>query len=219
MSNSKEVFLTVFKKTKLARKDAFVLGLAEGKRVLDVGCVGQDLSYSEQDWLHNKFQKTAHSVDGVDINQEGIDALNAKGYHILHLNELKEKQHKYDLVVIGDVIEHVDNLCEFLNFYKEYLDTNGKIVITTPNPFSFRQNLSVFFYKIPSVNPEHSCWLDPITFVEVANRCELKIERFVWLGEYTKAQNFQQKVIYAISRIFYSWRKYYSPNFGFLVSR
>ncbi|MCE3294349.1 MAG: Methyltransferase type 11 [Crocinitomicaceae bacterium] len=219
MTNSKEAFLQVFKKTKLSRKDGFILELAKGKRVLDVGCVGQDLSYSEQDWLHNKLQKTALSVDGVDINREGIAALNDKGYNILHIDELKEKQLRYDLVVIGDVIEHVDNLCEFLNFYKEFLTENGRIVITTPNPFSFRQNLSVFLYKIPSVNQEHTCWLDPITFVEIANRCELKIERFAWLGEYTKAQNFQQKVIYGISRLFYGWRKYYSPNFGFLVSR
>lgn len=40
---------------------------------------------------------------------------------------------KYDVIILGFVLEHVDNPVEILKQYKEYLNVNGRIFIAVPN--------------------------------------------------------------------------------------
>ncbi len=48
---------------------------------------------------------------------------------------------RYDLIVMGFILEHVDNPLIILNKYKKYLKTNGKIIITVPNAESMNRRI------------------------------------------------------------------------------
>ncbi len=204
--------------SRLSDKDTEILQYCKDMKVLDVGCVGQERSYEDPNWLHNQIITVAEKVVGVDIDREGINKLNKKGYDIRHIDDL-EPTDSYPIIVMGDVIEHIGDVESFLRFYANHLSQDGLMVITTPNPFSFRQFMHVFLYGKPSMNEEHTCNLDPITMLEIFSRGGFFIKDFCWLKEQKKIVGFKNKVINFLANIFISFRKYYSQNFMFVVSK
>jgi 2-polyprenyl-3-methyl-5-hydroxy-6-metoxy-1,4-benzoquinol methylase len=213
---NKEEQLARILKAKRSDKDVEILKRCRNRKVLDVGCVGQVRSYESKSWLHNQISEVAKELTGVDIDRIGIDQLASKGYRVLHVDELR-KDDKFEVIVMGDVIEHIGDIQSFLAFYARHLTDDGILVITTPNPFSFRQVLHVFFYSKPSINREHTSNLDPITMLELIDRGNYQIEDFCWLDEQTEVKGWKNKLILAISKLFISMRRYYSQNFLFVI--
>ncbi len=209
--------ITEFKKARIGRKDYEILSYCKGKKVLDVGSVGQELSYSDPKWLHNRIKNVASEVVGVDIDRSGINKLNELGFTVKHIDELEEGL-LYDVIVMGDVIEHIGDIASFLAFYKKFLSSEGRMVITTPNPFSFRQVLHTLLYSRPSINGEHTCNLDPITMLELVSRGNFGIVDFCWLKEQKKIKGVKNHIINAIASFFIWLRKFYSQNFMIVLT-
>lgn len=189
------------------------MDFCRNKTVLDVGCVGQDLDPNSPEWLHAKVKSVAESVVGADINTEGIEKLAALGYTIYTPEQLEQMEDKYDVVLMGDVIEHVNDPGSFLQFYAKFLKPGGKIIVCTPNAFGIRYVFQVLFYGKPNTNPEHTVFLDPMVMIELTGRIGLKMADFYWLYEYQRPTNFQRRFIYGLSSLFIFFRRYFRPNF------
>ena len=78
----------------------------------------------------------------------------------------------FDVVVAGDVIEHVYNQGLFLNNIHKHLNDEGKLIITTPNA------------KWPTVilkpNPTHTLWHDRFTLEYILKEHGFKIDKFLY---------------------------------------
>jgi 2-polyprenyl-3-methyl-5-hydroxy-6-metoxy-1,4-benzoquinol methylase len=208
-------FDRVRRERRLVDKDRFVLEHCRGKDVLDVGCVGQDVDYSDPNWLHARIEGVARSLAGVDVNEAGLAALRARGLCGFTPDELSRSGQRYDTIVMADVIEHVDNPVAFLRQYRGFLREGGDIVVTTPNPFAAAQALRVLRFNTVSVNHEHTMWIDPKTFAEVARRSGVEIADFVWLRDYgaLPVTRFDQRLISELSAWMMAARRYYAPNY------
>jgi 2-polyprenyl-3-methyl-5-hydroxy-6-metoxy-1,4-benzoquinol methylase len=103
------------------------------KEVLDCGCVGGAGSSSE-DWLHGRLAKISKSVLGVDIQKEWVEKLKGMGYDVVYGDvatiDLKKK---FDVIVAGELIEHLSNQGLFLENMKKHLKKRGFLILTTPN--------------------------------------------------------------------------------------
>ncbi|MDD5569679.1 MAG: methyltransferase domain-containing protein [Bacteroidales bacterium] len=216
--NRKEQYKKILK-AQVLHKEHSIVQRCVNKKVLDVGCVGQDKFYESDEWLHKAIKKVAKSIDGVDINTECKNVLHNLGYNLLSPEELKELKERYQVIVMADVIEHVGNVFDFIKFYLNFLEEDGEIIITTPNPFSIRRATSVLLYKEPGVNPEHKLWLDPSNVLEILSVLNLKLKDFFWLHEYSKPGKLRYEILYPVFRSLYYLRKYYAPNFMFVVCR
>ena len=218
----KELIFNVIKKASKAEKTSRICELCSGKIVLDVGCAGQDFSYNNPGWLHNRIKKVACDLDGVDIEPEAIRALKEKGYSIFNADELKQSEKKYQIVVMSDVIEHVNDPVGFLRFYSSFLGPDGKIIITTPNAHAIRNFTSILTRNNYSLNPQHTFWLCPKTMMEITERAGLSFTDFFWLEEYFTLRDvsgLKYKIIFFINKIFQKMRSNFYPNFMFIVSR
>lgn len=213
----KKAYIEKFNRAPLRVKDDLILQYCEGKDVLDVGCVGQDKFYDSDIWVHGKIKKVAKTLQGVDINLDHKEELEKRGYALCSPTELEASDRKFDIVNMGDVIEHVDDVNSFLKFYLRFLKPDGKLIFTTPNPYSARVFYTVFFFKYPGINPEHTAWLDPITFLEVARRLDVEIKDFAWLKEYSKPTGIINRVMRPYYTFLAMLRRYYSPNFMFVI--
>lgn len=211
--------ISFFTKAKILNKQPAVLDWCRNKKILDVGCIGQDKPAGSADWLHGKIKAVASALTGADINTEQISKLNQSGYNILTPESLEQSGNKFDIVLMADVIEHVDDVAAFLKYYLRFVNDGGKLVITTPNPYSIRQSVSIFLYGQPGINPEHTAGLDPITLSEVFSRLNLTVNYFCWLHEYSQPPKLRYRMLYPVFRWIYSMRKYFAPNFLFVVSR
>lgn len=146
----------------------------KGKKVLDVGCVGQARSYRKEDWIHGQIKAVAECIHGVDIDKIGVEELSGLGYDVFLAQNLDPTM-KYDVIIMSDVIEHVNDPVDFLRFYKPFLSQDGKMLITTPNANRVKDSLTILVSNEYGMNAEHTMWFCEKTFQETCRRSGLQL--------------------------------------------
>src|SRR6185436_18900590 len=127
-------------------KDAKILELAKGKRVLHIGCVGfADLPTTDRIALANESLHYALSrvadVTGVDYSRDAIDYFRDHGVfnNVVYGNaeKLEETQLEgtFDVEVVGDIVEHLSNPGLMFEGLRRVCNERTSIVITTPHSF------------------------------------------------------------------------------------
>ena len=175
------------KKNKPVDKVEFICNYCKGKKVLDLGCVRHSADYSLDDfnWLHKKIKDVADSVLGVDYLQDEVKKLRAKNYNIIYgdVSEKLDINDSFDVIIAGDLVEHLTNFhCFFQNIIR-LLKSDGVLIITTPNPFYADLFFYCAFKKNIIVNPEHTCFIDPITLNQLISRFNLEIEEIYYIKD------------------------------------
>lgn len=109
----------------------------EGARLLDVGCGGGGTPEA--------FHEKGAAVTGLDIEEKWIrlarDRAKARGYDIAYFhadgqNMPREIGDGYDLAIIRDVIEHVEDPGRFLESVLERIRPDGRVFISFPPYYS-----------------------------------------------------------------------------------
>ena len=124
-------------------RNDFIIPLIKNQKVLDLGFLGENKKVQFSD-LHKLVLKySGKSSLGVDIHKDRITKLKKKGYNVLcdnvvSLEKLSKTNEKFDVILAGELIEHVENLGIFLDNLKVFLKKNGIIILTTPNMLSLR---------------------------------------------------------------------------------
>lgn len=170
------------KKTPILREE-LLLNYIKGKEVLDLGCVdNQPLTNFKIGKLHKFLALHARHVVGVDCNKKGVEYLRKKGYDVLCGNaENIQLNKKFDVVVGGELIEHVSNQGIFLDNIYNVLKKNGKLIITTPNAFSLRNILRQIFLGAVPTNKEHTLWHNCETLKNLLTRHNFKIVKMFYI--------------------------------------
>lgn len=153
----------------------------KGKRVLDIGVVSHSAHYIKDDgWRHGKIVQAASYCLGLDILEPLVDELNRQGYNVRCVDATSDADlsERFDVVFIGDVIEHVENPANLLRFAKRHLAVGGKILVATPNPFSRKFFKQFFRQGVMVVNLDHLAWFSPTMALELARRTGLEFSAY-----------------------------------------
>lgn len=219
--------MTILDKAKLSHRFAIerrilpkaqaLIEAATGKDVLDVGCVGQARSRHSPDWLHAQLSGVARELHGVDIDVAGVKELKDLGFTVFLPEELGNRT--YDCVLMGDVIEHVDDPVNFLSSYGRRLRDDGRLVLTTPNAFSAAHMMGVLIKNTSVVNDEHVCWFDPMTLSEVVRRAGLELTDFHWVRVPPGRTSWKHHLVDRMSVIAQTIRPYVASDFLFVLRR
>lgn len=152
-----------------------------GKRVLDIGVVSHTMDYvSKNNWRHAIVARHAKHCLGLDILEEPVRKLSELGYNVRVADATSDVDlgERFDIVFIGDVVEHVDNPVSLLKFAGRHLDVGGSILVATPNPFSRK------FYRrfrregTSVVNLDHVAWITPSMALEIGRRAGLELTNY-----------------------------------------
>ncbi|MDD3797808.1 MAG: class I SAM-dependent methyltransferase [Novosphingobium sp.] len=153
-------------------KIAFAAERCSGKRVLDLGCVMHDPeSYASRYFLHRAISEVAREAVGLDLYEAGVNQLRARGYDV-HVGDAENFafDEPFDVIVAGDIVEHLSNLEGFLKSCDANLAEGGVVVVQTPNPWYWRNVVkSVLYREVPN-NLEHTCWFCPRTWRQLIER-------------------------------------------------
>lgn len=141
----------------------FFLKYCKDKTVIHFGCVDWPI-FNEKNNLHIDLSSYTRKLDGFDVDKKGL--LKLKQYvdedYYSNFKDLSDKY--YDVCLVPETIEHVDNVKKFL---KKLSKVNAeKFLITAPNCFAkgrHRRNLMKRDYFIELVHPDHNCWYSPYT--------------------------------------------------------
>ena len=123
---------------------AFIAGRVEGKAVFDLGALDEtalDAKMQDGSWLHARLCASARSVIGIDnslrLPAEGMDTRN--GGRIIHadifeLGPVIERHGRPDVIVAGELIEHLPDTGGFLASLRDNPALRGvEFVFSTPN--------------------------------------------------------------------------------------
>jgi 2-polyprenyl-3-methyl-5-hydroxy-6-metoxy-1,4-benzoquinol methylase len=107
--------------------------VVNAKKVLDVGCYGEDIKFDHPLWLHRLISSKAEYTLCIDINPEA-EKLRDYGFNVIIGDAQKMYiEEQFDVVVASELIEHLENPGFFLDSVKRVLKPDEFLVITTPN--------------------------------------------------------------------------------------
>jgi hypothetical protein len=86
----------------------------------------------------------------------------------------------FDVIVAGDIIEHLNNIGNFLHCLKRHMTPETDLILTTPNPFDVERFIVCLIRNAVGVNPDHTVWLDPVVMWRTLDRAGLRIVGFTW---------------------------------------
>ncbi|CAN5382872.1 hypothetical protein BH10ACI3_BH10ACI3_11550 [soil metagenome] len=166
--------------------------LCAGKKVLHLGCTNYpytEKSIADDMLLHFELEKIAGDLWGMDFDQAGIDLLLKHGSKQIvqgdleHLDKL-ELDEKFDIIVAGEMIEHLNNPGLFLDGIKRFMNGDSRLIITTINAYS---GMRFLYYgvrgkrgKHEPVHPDHVAYYSYLTLSLLLNRHELQVDRFLY---------------------------------------
>lgn len=190
------------------RIDAILQCIEKDDTILDIGCVhhSADKEAGEEHWLHEELCHLSDNVVGLDYLEEEVEELNERGYDVLAGDaESFSIGRQFNVIVAGELIEHLSNPGKFFERVNEHLLSGGKMILTTPNPWYARRFLEAAIGGI-NVNPEHTAWFDKQTLTELLNRYDLTVSEFRYVKAPTFAprfslMNIEATVTRAINRV------------------
>jgi SAM-dependent methyltransferase len=169
-------------------KIAFLLQYCKVRDVLDIGCVAHDPeAYRSRYWVHKAVAAVAKSIVGMDLYEEGVSVLRARGFNVVAGDaENFDLGRTFDVVVAGDLIEHLGDLNGFLQSCKSHLRPGGRLLVSTPNPWYWRNIIKAALHTEVNNNPEHVCWLCPRTLRQLVARHDMDLGEIQFGSRYMR---------------------------------
>lgn len=161
-----------------------ISNLCRGKRVLDVGCIDHDLSNRQKSiWIHKLLHECAASVTGLDYDAKNVDQLNREGYTAVCADATNfDLGQIFDVVVAGELIEHLANPAGFLACTKKHLALNGLLILTTPNAQGLMYCLQNLILGHELENPDHVCFYTPRTLASLLRKCGFEMIKVAYIA-------------------------------------
>ncbi len=200
------------RKNKMLRNN-FIKKYIKRKEVLHLGFLGEDTTKRFSP-IHEFLLKNSKNVMGIDIDKKRVDVLKKKGFDVMcddaiTLVKLKETNRKFDVVLAGEIIEHLENPKDHVENIKQLLSENGVAIFTTPNIYSLR-----FMIRHTLFGQESPYWKDRTAEVKyghvigfsrilfenflLRNGYEIVETSYVIKNEYSGFRSFFEKLISSI---------------------
>jgi SAM-dependent methyltransferase len=129
----------------------------------------------------------------VDYLAEEVQRMRAEGFDAVCANvEEMDLGEEFNVIVAGDIIEHLDNPGKFLGRAGKHLKPDGILLVTTPNPITYVRMLRVLLKGHAGANREHTCWFTAKVLRQLAGRHELRVVEEAFVDD---------------TRLFYPWLK------------
>jgi len=191
-------------RTKIYNRLDLLTDLSVKKRVVHLGFADHieliETKLAKNQWLHQRLMNVADDCIGIDLNEEAVTFIKQKlgidkvyEYDVIEYPPFREiTDHTWDVMILGEIIEHIDNPVNFLRVLKEkYGSRVHSLVITAPNAFRYR-NTKVFMTKEEYINSDHRYWFTPYTLAKIGVRAGWSPKRF----EYADGTNYPLRWLY-----------------------
>ena len=122
----------------------FLRGRIADRSVLHLGCTNHPYtneSIAKGTFLHEDIVNKASLTYGFDFDNDGLDILRGMAYTNLYRADLEELEDvdldlKFDVILAGEVIEHLKNPGIFLEGIKRFMHEGSELILTTVNAYA-----------------------------------------------------------------------------------
>lgn len=132
--------------------------------------VGSGLGY-----LTYAIKTAGFNISGLEISKTAVK-IAAEKYGDFYICEdlfeySKKNEKTYDIVLLTEVIEHVEDITSFISALSNLIKPAGQLIITTPNKSFYPQN-TIWVSDLP---PVHLWWLSEKSVKFIAGKLNLKV--------------------------------------------
>lgn len=155
--------------------------------ILHIGCVAHDANKLDPDsdevWLHDRLDQLGSDCLGVDILPDDLKRLQAADYDVEYADaQDMDLDREFDVIVAGELIEHLTNFDGFLRSVARHLAPNGQFILTTPNAMAIHWT-GLRLLGGDFINDEHTCWFDETTLAQLLGRYDFSIDEVLYVGD------------------------------------
>lgn len=163
----------------------FLCNFVRGKRVAHIGfadCGYRDAQDARRTWLHAHLAETAGEIVGLDLDVEGVARAGREGFEAYVADCCDPGSLRalgippFDLVLAGEVIEHIDEPGAFLDGLHQLITPGGRLCVTTPNAYSAVNTLAALV-GVEVIHPDHIALYSWRTLTELLRRHRWQTER------------------------------------------
>ncbi len=154
-----------------------IVELCINQKVIHVGCVDHipiiEEKIANKTWLHALINSVTPNNMGIDNNEAGINFIKKLGYTNVVFDDLLQPKSSelitsnWDVMVLGEILEHVDNPLSFLKQINNlYCNNVKKIVISVPNATCYYNIKNAKLGK-EIINSDHRSTFTPYTLHKI----------------------------------------------------
>lgn len=153
-------------RARVVARQGFLEEAVRGKRAIHLGFVDTGLMTVRRasgSWLHDTLAASASELVGIDADEEGVALARSLGYDA-HVADCQSAEglsllglEPADIVVAGELIEHLDRPGAFLDAVSTLLRPGGVLVLTTPNALRLT-NVLASLLRREVVSSDHVAW-------------------------------------------------------------
>ena len=198
----------------ISDRTRYFIEQAKGKKILHVGCTDFPITESRirsNTLVHNDLTRVASEILGIDISEEGIRLLNKNGIsNVIVMNaEQLEISEKFDLILAGDVVEHMSNPGLFLSKITDLLVENGELIVSVPSAYSINV-LKLWLNSTEQVHKDHVAYYSPKTLSSLCERFALLPTKLVFTAQ--PQDEYESSAFVAARNLFLQFSKHFSPS-------
>ncbi len=171
----------------LVQRLPYIEARCRGQRVLHLGCTNwpyMEPMLSDGTLLHLRLGAEARTLWGLDADQEGLDALAARGVPNLVRGDLERLDavdipETFDVIIAGEIIEHLSNPGLFLRGIQRFMSADTRLVLTTINAYGAARIGRYFLAgrggRQEPVHPDHVAYYSYSTLGRLLDRHGLDV--------------------------------------------
>jgi len=162
-------------------REALIHNTVSNKKEENILEIGSGLGY-----LTYSLRKAGYNVCGLDISETAVELATKNFGNFFTAGDLfkysKENKNKYDVIILTEVIEHVESPILFLEAALDLLKKGGKAIITTPNKSLYPSDI-LWESDFP---PVHCWWFSEYSMEYIANKLKVELSFIDFTNFYKK---------------------------------
>lgn len=151
-------------RTSIVDRIDWLVEQCRGKRVIHIGFA--DTGFRDEQgragrWLHGHLDDVARELVGLDADEAGVAAAVAAGMdaHVIDCTDADAVAgaglEPADVVLAGEVIEHVGSPGPFLAALHPLCRPDGRLIVTTPNAYGLVNVVASMTRRVEVNHPDH----------------------------------------------------------------
>ena len=146
---------------------------------LDIGC--RDCSFSEM--ILKNFSKVEYF--GIDVDSNAVQKAQARGFNAIVADletSLINVKEKYDLIILSEVLEHLQDPRRAIELIAKALKHNGKLLLSVPNAFRLKNRLLFMLGREFEHDYTHLRWFNKNILCRYLECSLLKLKKFEYIN-------------------------------------